>query len=60
MIAEKIERQLDRLQTLIERNNGDLRELAGVCVENMRGELDRLRAMEEAFTPATASGVRHA
>ena len=47
MIAEKLEHQLDWLETLAERNNGDLAVMVNAVVERMRGEVARLRELEE-------------
>lgn len=47
MIAEKLERQLDWLEALAVRNNGDVSAMALVVVETMRVEVERVRALEE-------------
>lgn len=46
MIAEKLEHQINWLDTLSRRDNGDLRALVGVTLERMRAEVARLRELE--------------
>lgn len=47
MIAERMERQLNHLATLLKRDNEDFRELAPIALDNLRREVDVLRSMEE-------------
>lgn len=60
MIAEKLDRQIDCLEVLAKRNNGDLNEAVAMVVENMRAEVDRVRALETSgviFMPESVSEV---
>lgn len=48
MIAEKLERNLDNLERLAARGNGDLEALLPDLTAAMRAEVDRVRAFEAA------------
>lgn len=46
MIAEKLETQVTALETLMKRDNDDLKELLPQIVQRIRAEVERLKVLE--------------
>lgn len=46
MIAEKLETQVTALETLMKRENNDLKELLPQIVQRIRAEVERLKVLE--------------
>lgn len=46
MIAEKLERQIEHLQELAARGNGDLEQRVGPVLDSMRLEVERVKGLE--------------
>lgn len=45
-IVKSLEQNVNRLEELLRRNNGDLQEAAPAIFQDMRGDIDALRGLE--------------
>lgn len=47
MISEKIARELDKLEMILNRRDGDIYQIGASIIETLRAETDRVRGLEE-------------
>ena len=47
MISEKIARELDKLEMILNRRDGDVYLIGASIIETLRAETDRVRGLEE-------------
>lgn len=47
MMSEKIARELDKLEMILNRRDGDIYQIGASIIETLRAENDRVRGLEE-------------
>lgn len=47
MMSEKIARELDKLEMILNRRDGDIYQIGASIIESLRAENDRVRGLEE-------------
>lgn len=62
MISDKIARELDKLEMILNRRDGDIYQIGAPIIETLRAENDRVRGLEEnaVLVPPFAQEEAHA